>query len=286
MTYTGPGDLQTFAGWWGLRAYSGATAGNPCAVVAATRGGATTIINTLANGNFDSVSANTAMGGNTGFVSQLYDQTGNGFHLTQSTSGNWPAITLNVLQGGTLPILLMPNVIFSTNYGFANATFTAGSAGYSCYSVGKLISWTTGSGNGPWMIDNNGHGFAIPADAQMALWYTGFSPAGGAPITFTDNVYHRVFMVDNGASPNSFYSLDGTQTTFTGDTTSTWGAGGAGLNLGGNGNTSLDMLELGVSASTFNSSQVTALDSNANSYWLVAAAAASPFANSMTLMMM
>jgi hypothetical protein len=93
--YTGPGDLAGLSGayaWWGLRAYNNA--------VAAAHGNVVRVCNSSGTGAID-ITANsdgtitppgaTACGGSAcTLVTTLYDQTGNGRHLTQATTASMP----------------------------------------------------------------------------------------------------------------------------------------------------------------------------------------------------
>lgn len=265
MAYTGPGDLKTFTGWWGLRAYSAATAGNNCADIAATSSGAVTTVKTLANGNFDVASANAALGGNAGFISKLYDQTGNGHDVTQATAANKPKITLNALQGGTLPEINMTGAVqFATSFFLSDAgTFTVTNPWTMVAAVKPGGNWTAifrpflGTGN-------LSQGLVYSSATQFQLQNDSFS--GPAARTWSIGNYHRVIGV-NVNSAAALTSLDGSVVTYTGST-SAWLS--AGISLGeSEGAYDISGVEFGVAASAFSSSDATAMDSNINNYWFV-----------------
>lgn len=94
--YTGPGDVQAFAGWWGFRAYSAAKAGTKAIrVVAADT--TQTDINSLANGSLDSATlAAFIVTHGACKVVTMYDQVGTN-DMTQATGANQPAILANAL---------------------------------------------------------------------------------------------------------------------------------------------------------------------------------------------
>lgn len=266
MAYVGPGDLKTYAWWCGLRAYSAATCGTACADVCATAGGSTTTINSLANGNFDVASAVTALGGNSGFIAKLYDQTGGGKHLVQTTGANQPKIKLNALQGGTLPEIDMTGAV-----AFATKFFMSDAGSFTVTNPWTMVALVNPTGN--WslarnVIDNgtNQGGGSQGLSWASATTFQFINDSFGGPTARTWAVpgYHRLIGV-NVNSAAALTSLDGSIVTFTGDTAA-WGSPGVNIGdvLGGY---DLKALEFGVAASAFSSSDATATDSNMNSYW-------------------
>lgn len=103
--YFGPGDLRTFAGWWGIRGYSAAYAAlgtNPAVDLLDQAGANPITIAILTNGNLDMASVATwvtAHSVTTIKVTQIYDQTGNGHHLVEVTLASMPVLTLSVFGG-------------------------------------------------------------------------------------------------------------------------------------------------------------------------------------------
>jgi hypothetical protein len=104
--YVGPGDIVSGAtAWWGLRAYSAATAGTKAINIRASGDNATADINTLTNGNLDVVTVSSFLTthGGTAFLTKMYDQTGGGNDVAQATAANQPSLVLSGL--GSLPII-------------------------------------------------------------------------------------------------------------------------------------------------------------------------------------
>jgi hypothetical protein len=105
--YQGPGDVVAGAVFWGgLRAYTAAIAaagtqklanvrnsvsGETCDIIVATTGGLGNLANCTAGG---SGSAATYCTTNTCQVATLYDQSGNGFDVTQSTPASMPGLSV------------------------------------------------------------------------------------------------------------------------------------------------------------------------------------------------
>lgn len=268
MAYVGPGDIKTFAAWWGLRAYSAAACGTACADIQPSVGGTITAINSLANGDFDSASAATALGGNSGFITKLYDQTGGGKHMVQ-LGGTQPQIQLNVLQGGTLPEIRMPGVSFVTGFSMSATGLAAVANPWTVVAAANqlsnaaastsylLCSGTTGAAGAQY--------FCYPAtDLQinMADFFGGSTPA------ITDNAYHRFVAVDNSGS--SFVYIDGASNSVSGGASNFAAGAFFGTVQGGS---SIKMVEVGIIAANTNSTDAASLDTNINNYWFVAAAA-------------
>lgn len=107
--FTGAGDVVSgAAGWWGLQAYNGAyaTGSNPAIdIVKASDGSALQTINILSTGYLDVATINAL--GYAVKVKKLYDQTGNGVHMSQATLANMPTLTLSAL--GSLPGITFDN---------------------------------------------------------------------------------------------------------------------------------------------------------------------------------
>lgn len=112
-TYSGPGDIVSGASvWYGLRAYSAAYAtslGNVADIVDTATGVSTCTIKAKANGDADltsSLCAGATLSVTTFCtvthaagcsITKLYDQTGNGVHITQATLANMPFLTLSIV---------------------------------------------------------------------------------------------------------------------------------------------------------------------------------------------
>lgn len=100
-TYQGPGDVQSGAvGFWGFRAYNAAYGAAKAAKICDAATGLTcSDVNFLSNGYFDAATAagltQCSISCN---VQTLYDSTGNGNDLAQSTNGNRPLLVFNALN--------------------------------------------------------------------------------------------------------------------------------------------------------------------------------------------
>jgi hypothetical protein len=95
-SYTGPGDLKTFAFWGGFRAYSAATAGTK-AVQLQRSDSTVTDINTLADGSFDTASAATFCTATTCKVRILYDKSGNANDMQNGNFASMPFYTVSAI---------------------------------------------------------------------------------------------------------------------------------------------------------------------------------------------
>lgn len=114
--YTGVGDIASgWLAWFGMRAYNAAYAtGSHAAMDIVDQAGANTLtVNILSTGALDVASISawvTAHTVTTILVTKLYDQTGNGFHLTQATVGAMPTLLLaQTIGSGSFPLMLLAN---------------------------------------------------------------------------------------------------------------------------------------------------------------------------------
>src|SRR5215475_9326831 len=91
VTYVGPGDIVSGArAWWGLRAFSNATAGTNAIRLRRSSDSAELDFATLTNGSLDEAGITTWAGGASLFLIKLFDQTGNGQDVTQATTTRQP----------------------------------------------------------------------------------------------------------------------------------------------------------------------------------------------------
>lgn len=201
VTYTGPGDVAGAAlGWWGFRAFSGATAGT-AAIRLALAASPTTQqdFSTLSNGNLDVASIATFLGGDTGHVVTLYDQSGNGLHLSQSTDANRPIYSASLLN--SLPGMTTDGS--SQTVGHTNG-MTA-SQPYSLSAVARMIS--TGGNNA---IINFSNGSDVEWSGNGTNKWSLFAGAGPFDATATNADAHAGMAILNGASSSQI--IDGTTT--------------------------------------------------------------------------
>src|SRR6516162_198744 len=99
--FVGPGDVVPGAtAWWGLRGYNAAVSNGVTKSVNIRRASdnATQDFVILSNGNLDTASIATFISGTTGFVTKLYDQSGNGNDQAQAAAANQPQIFLNAIS--------------------------------------------------------------------------------------------------------------------------------------------------------------------------------------------
>lgn len=105
-----PGDLVTGArGIYGNRAMVTAWANGNWIDVSATAGGTATTIKFI-NGQPDIAGLAAVIGAGLGYVSKLYDQSGNAYDATQTTAANQPVIRLDITIGG-VPAIVFDSVI-------------------------------------------------------------------------------------------------------------------------------------------------------------------------------
>jgi hypothetical protein len=266
--YTGPGDIVTFAGWWSAaRAYSTAyaTAGSPMMDLVDQAGAHPITISALANGKANVAAINswvTANSVTTVYVVKLYDQSGHGMHMANSTiaptAAAAPRLTVNAFNG--LPAVKFNNSA-SPNDRLDSITLYARSQPFSMSAVSirtgaaGYVSILASAGASPSFLYNSG--------ANQVVLYGG----NVAPIvTASDGALHALQAVFNGASSN--ITVDGVAGTPADCGSSVFG--GNALTIGQFGGASLDgsICEVGVYSGDFTSS-ITALNSNqhgANGY--------------------
>lgn len=253
VAYTGPGDILSFAHWYGFRAYSAATAGTKAIRVR----GADTVesdINTLANGSLDAATLAAFIvthGAST--VVTIYDKVGTA-DLTNATAANQPTVTTNG-----------PNSNYAATFASASSQVLGSSANFSAQA--QPVFWyvlakatTPGADQGIWMQDSGSYTTGLLMDwlaTGHAGFYGGTSFDGGA---LSSGNWHSVQLLANGAS--SVSNIDGSETT--GDV-GTQGIPAFQLWLGAeiaakffNGN----VLEIGAVAATVSAGNRTSLNSN------------------------
>lgn len=197
--YHGPGDVAPGASmYWGLWAYSRAYALNlgPMIDLVRASDSATLTVNALKGGALDAAAAAAFCAGTTGAISKFYDQTGNGFHVTQATSAQRAALTFNGI--GTRPI-----ATFNRSGGVSSIIY-AGAQTYtqSQPMSGMLVGRRTGS------FTSSTRTLAPGGSANVIYgWHNvadNTNVFGGAPGLFggtvPDNQWHAMQCVWNGAS--------------------------------------------------------------------------------------
>jgi hypothetical protein len=260
--YVGPGDVVSGAkGWWGLRAYSRATAGTKAINLRASGNNATSDFNTLTNGNLDLASINSFLMANGGslFVTKLYDQSGGGLDMAQATAANQPQFNSSVL--GSFPSM-----------GFVNASNLFLSASpYTIYAQ-------------PWTINavarrtgNTANYNAIITGAVCGDWFTSTltdidveTNIGIIATGLTESNFHAIVGVGNGATTASMIYADGVTAGPAGGTTSFPGTSNIvylGSDAAGPDVLTGNIMEGGLWNIAFSSTQATNMISNQRTYW-------------------
>jgi lysophospholipase L1-like esterase len=256
--YIGPGDVKPGAfAWWGLRAYSASSIGMNAVSILRASDSTTQIFTTVAGGGIDATAIATFLSGTTGKISKLWDQTGNGRHLTQATSANMPDyVQGDVRMGGILPSLhfvkASQQILTSAATGLSTSACTMSSLSYR--------DQTSGNYDGILQAGGNGHGFNATLD-QLLLFAGGL---GAAPAV--DYSPHSIDVALNGAS--SVAVVDGVLTTGIGAGAGTYGSPFSlgvlnnNLYLGGG------ISEAGCWNSVLTNTELANLNANKVAYWL------------------
>jgi hypothetical protein len=258
VSYTGPCDVVTCASGWSLRAVTNATAGTKAANICNSGDANCGDVNTLANGDFDVTSAQGGLlqcggTGGTCTVKTLYDKISTR-DLTEATISSRPLLVFSAV-GGKACMSAAPNQFL------VSAGTLSASQPFSMYAVAKRTSGTTAA----YYIVSNSNDVGLGAiGANTAVAFNSFGTAG-ISATATDNVYHDIIGVWNGASPNSILTVDGVDTT---GTTSGVMAGTNSMFSDGGSDTMTGLLCDGLNAtSAFSGTQRTNLGNNAKTYY-------------------
>ena len=267
--YTGPGDTvaSNWKAWWGLRAFSAAYAApgnNPAIDVQTTGGGSNTTINILTDGSLDVASLATWIGlHGTAVVVKLWDQSGNGNHLTNSFGGS-PTIQNGSVTG--FSNTARPAVVFAgaqsvhtpnsssvlnpalTYYGtfIVPGTGESGIMGSSTAASAELIS-----NNSADTINIYANSAAVSKAATHNVWHTGqglFAATGTNSLVNVDGVDGTT-----GTSPGTFGWPSGSPVVL--------GVGNFGDFFTGN------WVEGGVNASDYGSTARGTINSQAKTWW-------------------
>ena len=255
----GPGNVVAGAqAWGGLRAYTTAyaTGSNPALDLHNNSTGAfVATINILANGSLDVATAATVIAGGAARIGKLYDQTGNGFHLTQATLAKMPTLTLNGI--GSLPVMTF-NGTASTMTNATGFTALTGSTSSAVYNK-------TAGADGSILWNGTQQ---LGALANLAMVYAGGS---GLTAAAADGSWHAVQGVHGTTSANSDINVDGTPHTGDGGTDNS-GAGGATLFLGSTDGATGQLftgkiVEVGRWQVAFSGAQSSSMSANQHAYW-------------------
>lgn len=248
----GPGDVVTGAkSFWGLRGYNAAYAvggANPAIdVVKASDGTGTTTIKILVDGTLDV--ATIAALGYAVKVSKFYDQTGNGFHVTQGTLASMPTLTLN--NWGTRPAISAGGLAGTGYASTANSLNLAG-----------VTQRTTGLAYGDILTDGGNNVYINYNTSGQTLGY--YFRTGGAGTGNFANGSHRALQM----------CFQGAGTVIRQDATEQTPGAAVGVNGPGNnisvmsGDATIFWGELGAwSGSQFNATQRGNMQTNIKNYW-------------------
>lgn len=257
--YVGPGDIRSGAKlWYGFRGYSAAysTGSNPCCDIVRASDSTTQTINILSNGAIDLATAVAFLAATTGVVSKLYDQSGGGLHLTQSTSAQRPTFALNV--SGSHPAL---RFVRASSQSLINAT------GLTQAQPVTVVAASSRTGN------NTSTGVVIGNGTTSDYYYNNapntvamYNGTSAVTATASDAAFHVLQWITNNADQSSI-TVDST-TTNTGDP----GSGGFSgqLYMGSDAIPDLltaDVFEAGVWSGVSSGAQLTSMYGNVHTYW-------------------
>jgi hypothetical protein len=242
-SYTGPGDIVSGASaWWGLRAYSAAYAtalGNIADIVDTATGGSLCTMKAKATGDADLTSLS-CVGGTVSVttfctvthaagcsVAKLYDQTGNGFFLTNSTLSKMPTLVLGSVSGlaSNRPSMVFAsastqNLTSPLQLATPQPMTLTGVANRSGTSAGAIVASDT-SNNAELRLDTAG----------TILIYSGGTPASQSE---TDGAWHSFAGVFTTTGAASFVNVDGSSGTGASVGTNGYSAGTSHARMGNN----------------------------------------------------
>lgn len=248
-SYVGPGDLVTGAiAWWGLRAYNKAyaTGSNPAIDIVRASDSMSTTINILATGGLDLASATTFCTMTTCVVSKIYDQTGNGVHLTQGTNSRRPVATPSCGLGS------LPCMVYSAA-SLTNLATASGPTQAAPFSL-SMVAGTVTAGN----LTTNGTPAGILARSGANAWNIA-SGSSCCATTASDAGTHAAQAVFDASAS---LSIDGTQNT---GSTGTNGLTAAYI-LGAT-NFTGRIFEAGYWPGAFSAGNIAAMNSNQHAYY-------------------
>ena len=243
-SYSGPGDIVSGSvAWWGLRGYNAAysTGSNNSVNIRRASDNTTTNLLILSTGAVDSATGATFCASTTCYVTEWYDQTGNGHHAIQATAANQPQILFSGCDGtanacivgyptsGTkylsfsLPTLAQP-VSMSTVYSNPSSNMylyenqMSGNAGY----VGGIYSSLFIGGNNLQVYSPFGFYSAsgIYNGSSSYLYLNGISNTGTLPttnISASTDVFELLVNYPSGSgATGNVYEVGFWNTAFTG----------------------------------------------------------------------
>jgi hypothetical protein len=263
--YTGPGNIQTFLDWWGVRAYSSATRGTRAANVCTADAGGGTCADFATSGSTGDLIVTTIGGTNcsvsTCYVHKLYDKAGS---TTLTDIGHSPTLRVSCLNS-------MPCIVFNgTTNVLCGSTGSALNQPISHYAVVERTSAFTSVNE---IVSNYSNPGATNGPQTYAYTTANHvaGVAGGTAFTATmsDSAWHVLMTVFNSSS--SVLSVDGVDTTGNPGTGNGTSAGNVCLGEadtnGTGGWLNGDMTEAGMTATSISSGNRTSLCHNAYLFW-------------------
>jgi hypothetical protein len=244
-SYVGPGNLASYKAWYGLRAYNTnvATTGNmpianflrisdshTCDITVAPdgSGGIGNTANCSTPGD-NGQTASAFCNATTCTLATLYDQTGHGFPIAQTTAANQPPIVFNCV--GTKPCWQMT----SATIGLITVGTYTPATGVLTWSI--IADRTVGTGVVRWLQANTTANSISSGGANVVVLEANSVTFSAA---MSDNHLHAITAVVNGAS--SVINIDGVETTGTVGASTT----GAALRDLGAAATTAHTIEMGV----------------------------------------
>jgi hypothetical protein len=192
------GDIAPGAAmYYGVQAYNAAYAApgtNPCCDIETNAGGSLTTINILSTGLVDTAAINAflAAHSNVACITKMYDQTGNGRHLTQTVSTSIMPTFIGNTQNG------VPIIEGATDQWWESGTSFTQSIPFTMMFVGKC----TGSGDQRVMTFGNASplfGYQTPSNLSNTTWLF-HNPGPGFTATATDNAFNCILALTNDTS--------------------------------------------------------------------------------------
>jgi hypothetical protein len=269
VPFSGPGDIQAFTAWYGLRAYTAAIAAagtqklvrvrrasdsEQCDILVATSGGMGLTAN--CTGADAGQTLTTFITSTTGFVVTWYDQVSTR-NVTQATAGAQPPIFATGGASGSKPYIASTN---GTSLVGPSFTPASGVVSFSVVGVNNGVAGNTG-----WIREQAGAANKF-APSGANTWTLGGGGGGSLNATATDTVWHAANTVINGASPASVANVDNVETT--GSVTGGVGAGTIGVIVNAQAGSNLRIEEVGFADNVaFSAGVRTSLNTNLHTYW-------------------
>jgi hypothetical protein len=211
-SYTGPLDIVSGATFCGaLRACSSAIAAaatqklinirniatsETCDVIVATNGGFGNVANCSGSSSGLTPAAFCALSSSSCVITEIYDQSGNGFNATQSTAGSQPALVLSCINS-------LPYINFTTvSQSLAEAATISVAQPFTFFNVvNRTGSFTT---NSYYMTGSLGGVYYTATSGFIGLNFNGFS----GNIAISEPGFHSIATIIN--STTSSVVIDGT----------------------------------------------------------------------------